>query len=62
MSDLDKNVKLGGSSFIQRANVLTDQRTEVMAQVQDVIQTVEHLRGEEGRQQTRVGKNINTDI
>lgn len=46
MSDLDKNVKLCGSSFIQRANVLTDQRTEVMAQVQDVIQTVVHLTGE----------------
>lgn len=44
MSDLDQDVKLGGSSLIQWASVLTDQRTEVMAQLQDFIQTVEHLR------------------
>lgn len=46
---LDQDVQLSGSSLIQSSYCLTDQRAEVMAQLQDLVQAVEHwLQEDEG--------------
>lgn len=43
MTDLDQNVKLSCSPLIQRSHSLADQWAEIETQLEDFIQTVEHL-------------------
>lgn len=58
MSDLDQDVELSSSPLVQRADVVSDQGAEVMAEVQDVVQTVEHLRT---AQETGAAINVNVN-
>lgn len=46
MAHLDQDVQLSSSSLVQRRHRLTDQRAEVVTQLEDLVQTVKHLRTE----------------
>lgn len=43
---LDQEVQLSGPPLVQRHHALTDQGAEVVTQLQDLVQAVEHLRTE----------------
>lgn len=43
---LDQDVQLSSPPLVQRRHALTDQRAEVMTQLEDLVQAVEHLRTE----------------
>lgn len=46
-SNLDQEVQLSGPPLVQRRGALADQRAEVVAQLQDLVQAVEDLGREE---------------